>query len=106
MSTKDFLKGQAITIIPYCKGRKADAVGEIAEVVTEKGNGDSRYWGGNEDETSLVIKTTQGQMHVDFMGTEHEDICRYCHPILNWRITCHPSLMPGKVVLLISFRAR
>ena len=76
MSTKDYLKGQAITIIPYCKGRKADAVGEIDEVVTEKGNGDSRYWGGNEDETSLVIKTTQEQMHVDFMGTEHEDICR------------------------------
>ena len=76
MSTKDFIKGLAITIIPYCKGRKADAVGEIAEVVTEKGNGDSRYWGGNEDETSLVIKTAQDQMHVDFMGTEHEDICR------------------------------
>ena len=76
MSTKDFLKALTITIIPYCKGRKADAVGEIAEVVTEKGNGDSRYWGGNEDETSLVIKTTQEQMHVDFMGTEHEDICR------------------------------
>ena len=46
MSTKDYLKGLAITIIPYCKSRKADAVGEIAEVVTEKGNGDSRYWGG------------------------------------------------------------
>ena len=77
MSTKDFLKGLAITIIPYCKGRKADAVGEIAKVKTEKGNGDSRYWGGNEDETSLIIKTTQGeQVHVDFMGTEHEDVCR------------------------------
>ena len=25
MSTKDFLKGKAITIIPYCKGRKAKA---------------------------------------------------------------------------------
>ena len=35
MSTKDYLKGLAITIIPYCKSRKADAVGEIAEVVTE-----------------------------------------------------------------------
>ena len=84
MSTKDFLKALTITIIPYCKGRKADAVGEIAEVVTEKGNGDSRYWGGNEDETSLVIKTAQEQMHVDFMGTEHEDVCRLldCKPVL------------------------
>jgi len=80
MSTKDYLKGLAITIISYCKSRKADAVGEIAEVVT----GDSRYWGGNEDETSLVIKTAQEQMHVDFMGTEHEDVCRLldCKPVL------------------------
>ena len=76
MSTKDFLKALTITIIPYCKGRKADAVGEIAEVVTEKGNGDSRYWGGNEDEASLIIMTANTRMHVDFMGTEHEDICR------------------------------
>ena len=76
MSTKDYLKGMAITIIPYCKDRKAGAVGEIAEVVTEKGNGNSRYWGGNEDETSLIIKTANTRMHVDFMGTEHEDICR------------------------------
>lgn len=76
MSTKDYLKGLAITIIPYCKDRKADAVGEIAEVVTEKGNGDSRYWGGNEDEASLIIMTANTRMHVDFMGTEHEDICR------------------------------
>ena len=77
MSTKDFLSGLAITIIPYCKGSKADAEGKIAEVKTEKSNGDSHYWGGNEDEASLVIKTTQGeQIHVDFMGTEHEDICR------------------------------
>ena len=88
MSTKDFLKALTITIIPYCKGRKADAVGEIAEVVTEKGNGDSRYWGGNEDETSLVIKTAQEQMHVDFMGTEHEEICR----LLNGK----PVLMRGR----------
>ena len=40
------------------------------------GFSNSRYWGGNEDETSLIIKTAQEQMHVDFMGTEHEDICR------------------------------
>jgi hypothetical protein len=76
MSTKDFLKELTITIIPYCKGHKADAVGKIAKVVTEKGNGDSRYWGGNEDETSLIIKTDKERMHVDFMGTEQEDICR------------------------------
>ena len=76
MSTKDYLKGLAITIIPYCKDRKAGAVGEIAEVVTEKGNGDSRDWGGNEDEASLIIMTANTRMHVDFMGTEHEDICR------------------------------
>ncbi len=76
MSTKDYLKGMAITIIPYSKDRKANAVGEIAEVVTEKGNGDSRYWGGNEDETSLIIKTAYTRMHADFMRTEHEDICR------------------------------
>ena len=76
MSTRDYLKGLAITIIPYCKGCKADAVGEIAEAVTEKGNGDIRYWGGNEDETSLIVKTAKERMHVDFMGTEHEDICR------------------------------
>lgn len=76
MSTKDYLKGLAVTIIPYCKGSKADAEGVIAEVVTEKGNGDSRYWGGNEDETSLIITADQQRMHVDFMGTEHEDICR------------------------------
>ena len=44
MSPKDYLKGLAITIIPYCKSRKADVVGKIAEVVTEKGNGDSRYY--------------------------------------------------------------
>jgi len=75
MNTKDFLKGLTISIIPYCKDHKADAVGEIAEVVNEKGNGDNRYWGGNEDETSLIIKTNQGQKHVDFIGTEHEDIC-------------------------------
>ena len=74
MSTKDYLKGLAITIIPYCKDRKAGAVGKIAEVVTEKGNGDSRYWGGNEDEVSLIIKTANTRMHADFMGTEHEDI--------------------------------
>ena len=76
MSTKDYLNGLAITIIPYCKGSKADAEGEIAEVRTEKGNGDSRYWGGNEDETSLILTTDKERMHVDFMGTEHEDICR------------------------------
>ena len=76
MSTRDYLKGLAITIIPYSKGRKADAKGVIAEVVAEKGNGDNRYWGGNEDETSLIVKTDKERMHVDFMGTEHEDICR------------------------------
>ena len=88
MSTKDYLKGLAITIIPYCKSRKADAVGEIAEVVTEKGNGDSRFWGGNEDETSLILKADQERMHVDFMGTEHEEICR----LLNGK----PVLMRGR----------
>ena len=76
MSTKDYLNGQAITIIPYCKGSKADAEGEIAEVRTEKGNGDSRYWGDNEDETSLILTTDKERMHVDFMGTERKDICR------------------------------
>ena len=76
MSTRDYLKGLAITIIPYCRDHKADANGVIAEVVTEKGNGNSRYWGGNEDETSLIIKTDKERMHVDFMGTEHEDFCR------------------------------
>ena len=80
MSTKDYLKGLAITIIPYCKSRKADAVGEIAEVVTEKGNGDSRYWGGNEDETSLILKADQERMHVE--------ICR----LLNGK----PVLMRGR----------
>ena len=84
MSTKDYLKGLAVTLIPYHKGSKADNEGEIAEVVTEKGNGDSRYWGGNEDETSLVVATCSEQLHVDFMGTEHEDVCRLldCKPIL------------------------
>ena len=76
MSTKDYLKGLAVTLNPYRKGSKADKQGEIAEVVTEKGNGDSRYWGGNEDETSLIVTTDSERMHVDFMGTEHEDICR------------------------------
>ena len=76
MSTKDFLKGLAVTLISYRKGCKADKQGEIAEVVTEKGNGDSRYWGGNEDETSLIVTTDSERMHVDFMGTEHEDVCR------------------------------
>ena len=76
MSTKDYLNGLAITIIPYCKGSKADAEGKIAEVRTENGNGDSRYWGGNEDETNLVLTTDKERMHVDFMGTEHEDTCR------------------------------
>ena len=76
MSTKDFLKGLAVTLIPYRKGSKADKQGEIAEVVTEKGNGDSRYWGGNEDEMSLVVTTDSERIHVDFMGTEHEDVCR------------------------------
>ena len=76
MSTKDFLKGLAVTLIPYRKGSKADKQGEIAEVVTEKGNGDSRYWGGNEDETSLIVTTCSEQLRIDFMGTEHEDVCR------------------------------
>ena len=76
MSTKDYLKGLAVTLIPYHKGSKADNEGEIADVVTEKGNGDSRYWGGNEDKTSLVVATCSEQLHVDFMGTEHEDVCR------------------------------
>lgn len=84
MSTKDYLKGLAVTLIPYRKGSNADKEGEIAEVVTEKGNGDSRYWGGNEDETSLFVTTDSERMHVDFMGTEHEDICRLldCKPVL------------------------
>lgn len=76
MSTKDYLKGLAVTLIPYRKGSNADKEGEIAEVVTEKGNGDCRYWGGNEDETSLFVTTDSERMHVDFMGTEHEDVCR------------------------------
>ena len=84
MSTKDYLKGLAVTLIPYRKGSNADKEGEIAEVVTEKGNGDSRYWGGNEDETSLFVTTDSERMHVDFMGTEHEDVCRLldCKPLL------------------------
>lgn len=84
MSTKDYLKGLAVTLIPYRKGSNADKEGEIAEVVTEKGNGDSRYWGGNEDETSLFVTTDSERMHVDFMGTEHEDVCRLldCKPVL------------------------
>ena len=94
MSTKDYLKGLAITIIPYCKSRKADAVGEIAEVVTEKGNGDSRYWGGNEDETSLILKADQERMHVDFMGTEHEEICRLLNGI------CEAERVKNTITLL------
>ena len=84
MSTKDYLKGLAVTLIPYRKGSNADKEGEIAEVVTEKGNGDSRYWGGNEDETNLFVTTDSERMHVDFMGTEHEDVCRLldCKPVL------------------------
>ena len=70
------MKGQAVTLIPYRKGSKADKEGRIAKVVTEKGNGDNRYWGGNEDETSLIVTTDRERMHVDFMGTEHEDVCR------------------------------
>lgn len=77
MSTKDYLKGLAVTLILYRKGSNADKEGEIAEVVTEKDNGDSRYWGGNEDETSLFVTTDNERMHVDFMGTEHEDVCAF-----------------------------
>ena len=64
MSTKDFLKGLKVTIIPYCKGRKADAVGEIAEVVTS-GEG-----------TGILIKSEQVQMRFDIVGDERGDICR------------------------------
>ena len=69
MSTKDYLKGLAVTLIPYRKGSNADKEGEIAEVVIEKGNGDSRSWGSKEDETSLLVLSDTAWIREERLST-------------------------------------
>ena len=70
------LTGMGVTIIPYAKPKENIQDGEIVRIDTEPSNGDSRYWGGNEAEDSLVIKAGRREMHVDFLSTEYEDKIR------------------------------
>ena len=65
MSTKDFLKGVSVAIIPYCKGRKADAVGDIEEVMNDA-----------EGDYYLCVKTSQGQTDFDLLGNMQGEVCR------------------------------
>lgn len=73
-----------VKAFPYAKRNDPAQEGEIVRVHTEKGNGDSRYWGGNEDEDSLIVKVGDEEMQLDFIGTEHEDELRLLNglPIL------------------------
>ena len=79
MNIDEQLTGMGVTIIPYAKQKKDIQEGEIVEIRTEPGNGDSRYWGGNEPEDSLIIMAERRKMQVDFLSTEYEDKIRLIH---------------------------